>query len=271
MRGEGMEEFIFESGEIDQEVVDAVDDKLLKHITSKTLDLIKKLEKKTLNGGNEVFDKFDKFMFLLQNTIELAYACVNAPENTMPIAVTRIAVSLSDLTYAIKNHDHMRKKDPDKHGYVLESMHNLIKVLSLGYCFESENHFSLKDIEAYKLEMEKQESERKQVELKLKEEQIARINKTDEIINDWLKTNAIKDFDFSILKESAYEALKVAIKNECKTISISWIQRKLNVGYARAGMIIDHLEEKGAISTLEEALALGIGKARIIKVVCNKD
>ncbi len=266
-----MEEFIFELGEIDQEVIDAVDDKLLKHITSKTLDLIKDFEKKTLNGGNEVFDKFDKFMGVLQNTIELVYACVDAPENTMPIAVTRIAVSLSDLTCAIKNHEHMRKKDPDKHGYVLESMHNLIKVLSLGHCFERENHFSLKDIEAYKVEMEEQESERKQYELKLKEERIARINKTDKTINDWLKTNAIKDFDFSILHESAYEALKVAIENECKTISISWIQRKLNMGYSRAASIIDHLEENGVISTLEESLSLGIKGMRIIKVVCNKE
>ena len=265
-----MEEYIFQLGEIEQEIVDAVDDKLLKFITSKTLDLIEDMEKKTREGVDEIYSRFDDFMNVVQNTAELSFACVDAKENTMPIAVARIAVSLTGLLYTIKNLRYLSFDDSDKHSYMVESLHNLVKVLSLGYHFERENHFSLEDIAEFAKEMEQLNKERRSILFKQDLKQPERTEQ-DEIIDKWLLKNAVKDFNFSVLKEECYEALKVALEEGRKTIAISWIQRKLKMSYPHAAKIVDHLEENGAISTLEEALSLGIRGVHIIKVVCSKD
>lgn len=264
-----MEEYIFELGEIEQEVVDAVDDKLLKFITSKTLDLIEEMENKVCKGVDEIYSEFDDFMNVVQNTVELAFACVNAKENTMPIAVARIAVSLSGILYTIKNLRYLNFDDSDKHVYMVDSLYRLVKVLSLGYHFERKNHFSLEDIAEFRKEMEQLNKERRSFKFKQDLKQPEKTEQ-DEIIDKWLLKNAVKDYNFSVLKEECYEALKVALEEGKKTIAISWIQRRLKIGYPRAAKIVDHLEENGVISTQEEALSLGVKGGRIIKVTYNQ-
>ena len=49
--------------------------------------------------------------------------------------------------------------------------------------------------------------------------------------------------------ELLIEAIELAVEMEC--ISASMIQRKFKVGYARAGKIIDQMEEQGIVSQFE--------------------
>ena len=66
----------------------------------------------------------------------------------------------------------------------------------------------------------------------------------------------IKDvcLDASIIPEPCYlEGLKYAV--ECGTVSISMLQRRLSVGYPKAGHIIAWMEENGFISSFSGACA----------------
>ena len=45
------------------------------------------------------------------------------------------------------------------------------------------------------------------------------------------------------------EAIKVIVADQ--TASVSMLQRKLKIGYARAGRIIDQLEQKGLVGGYE--------------------
>ena len=66
----------------------------------------------------------------------------------------------------------------------------------------------------------------------------------------------IKDIrlDASIIPEPCYlEGLKYAV--ECGTVSISMLQRRLSVGYPKAGHIIAWMEDNGFISSFSGACA----------------
>ena len=58
-----------------------------------------------------------------------------------------------------------------------------------------------------------------------------------------------KDDDDDGVDPLLEEAIEVVIENQ--TASTSFIQRKLKVGYARAGRIIDQIEERGIISKFQ--------------------
>lgn len=78
----------------------------------------------------------------------------------------------------------------------------------------------------------------------------------DESVTKSEPNDEIKDIhlDASIIPEPCYlEGLKYAV--ECGTVSISMLQRRLSVGYPKAGHIIAWMEENGFISSFSGACA----------------
>lgn len=75
------------------------------------------------------------------------------------------------------------------------------------------------------------------------------------------------DFDCSILSVEEIKILRDALNTELKSISLSLLQRKYGMGFARAVMIVEHLEDCGAISTVEEAKEMGLEKSEQIVLV----
>ncbi len=123
------------------------------------------------------------------------------------------------------------------------------------------------DLEAFKKELEgqKRQDEKKRKEIAQKEQQ--KIQSSKEKVANWRAENKNKNFDVSILDELQFKILKEALKTELKCLSLSWIQRRFSMGYAKAGSIVDFFEQNGIVSTFEESCELGVGKyGRIIRV-----
>ena len=81
--------------------------------------------------------------------------------------------------------------------------------------------------------------------------------------------NEIKDIrlDAVIIPEPCYlEGLKYAV--ECGTVSISMLQRRLSVGYPKAGHIIAWMEDNGFISSFSGACArkVYLSKAQLARL-----
>lgn len=61
--------------------------------------------------------------------------------------------------------------------------------------------------------------------------------------------------------------LKEALETELKCISISWIQRRFCIGFAKAASIVDFFEKHDILSTYKQSCELGAEKfGRIIRV-----
>ncbi len=123
------------------------------------------------------------------------------------------------------------------------------------------------DIEAFKKELEaqKRQEEKRRKENAKKEQQEIQLSK--EKVEKWRSENLNKNFAVSILDELQLKILKEALETELKCLSISWIQRRFSMVYAKAGSIVDFFEQNGIVSTFEEACDLGVGKCgRIIRV-----
>ena len=88
-----------------------------------------------------------------------------------------------------------------------------------------------------------------------------------ENVERWRLENLNKDFDVSVLDEFQLKILQEALETELKCLSLSWLQRKFNMGYPKACVIVDFFEKQGIVSTYEEACDLGVEKyGRIIRV-----
>ena len=116
-------------------------------------------------------------------------------------------------------------------------------------------------------ELQNQKQQIKQRKKELEETKRQEIQLSKEKVEKWRSENLHKNFDVSRLDELQLKILKEALETELKCISISWIQRRFSMGYAKAGNIIDFFEQNGIVSTFEEANELGVEKyGRIIRV-----
>ncbi len=133
----------------------------------------------------------------------------------------------------------------------------------------SEKDFSTTegDIAVAEKEMEDKKQQAEQRKKELVETRRQEIQSKKEKVAKWRLENMNTNFDASILDELKLRILKEALETELKCISISWIQRRFSMGYAKAGCIVDFFEQNGIVSTFEEACELGVGKyGRVIRV-----
>lgn len=256
-------------GRIEEKVVAAVNDDLMEYIVEDTRDLIHTFEVKILQKEYDVFLKFDKLLERVQNVIELSFRYVNNPDNTIPCDVAWLLVDLAELKCTINKCDYEFEEVDDffEEPKIVGDLGSFISDTASGYFVERDYYFTLDDIEAYKNKIAAEDESRKRHLQKNEEERQKYIKEKKDVIDKWRKENLNKDFDVSVLSEEEINILKVALEMELKSISISWVQRRFAMGYCKAGRIIDHLEECGAISTYEEVEALGLAKSgRIIKI-----
>ncbi len=256
-------------GRIEEKVVAAVNDDLMEYIVEDTRDLIHTFERKILQKKYDVFSKFDKLMERVQNVIELSFRYVNNPDNTIPCDVAWLLVDLAELKCTINKCDYEFEEVDDffEEPKIVGDLGIFIADTASGYFIERDYYFTLDDIEAYKNKITAEDESRKNQLQKNEEDRQKYIKEKKDFIDAWRKENINKEFDITVLSEEELNILKVALEMELKSISISWVQRKFAMGYCKAARIIDHLEECGAISTLEEAEKLGLSKSgRIVKI-----
>lgn len=251
---------------IPKEVIDMViEDDLMLYIIDDTQTLISTFESKILNKEYEVFQKFDKLMERVKNVIELSFRCAGNPERTITSEVALLLVDLTELKVTMQNCDYKFAKLGDffEEPIIIEDLMELIYRTAMGQIVERETYFTVHDIEVYKNKMLRLNGSEKSCKQKY---QLAKTEK--EIMEIWRTQHLNKDFDKSVLSEQDYEILKKAYdETEPKTISISWVQRAYNMGYARAGAIIDRLEASGAISSYRDMEGLGLLTSKRIIIV----
>lgn len=254
---------------IEEKVVATVNDELMEYIVEDTRSLIHTFESKILQKKYEVFLKFDKLLERVQNVIELSFRYVNNPDNTIPCDVAWLLVDLAELKCTINKCDYEFEEVDDffEEPKIVGDLGSFISDTASGYFVEHDYYFTLDDIESYKNKIAAEDEARKNHLQKNEEERQKYIKEKKDVIDNWRKENLNKDFDVSVLSKEEINILKVALEMELKSISISWVQRRFAIGYCKAGRLIAHLEECGAISTYEEAKRLGLTKAeQIIKV-----
>ena len=253
---------------IKNDVIELLDDGLMEYIVEDTRLLISSIESQILKGNYEVFGKFDKLMERVKNVIELSFRYVNHSEKTIPCDVAWLLLDLADLKSTINKCDYKFEEygNLDEPQIVAE-LGEFIADTASGYFVERDYYFSKEDIEVYKNKRYAEVKAQKNENQKNEEERLKYIADKKDVIENWRKENLNEDFDSSVLSEEEIQILKVALTMELKYISISWVQCKFAMGYCKAGRIIEHLEECGAISTFEETENLGLAKSgRIIKI-----
>jgi len=93
------------------------------------------------------------------------------------------------------------------------------------------------------------------------------VDEKKELVARWREQNLNSEFDVMELTEDEELAMRVALRTELKSVSVSWLQHVVHVGFRKARAILSHLEELGAISTLEEALRVGLlHNERIVRI-----
>jgi len=132
-----------------------------------------------------------------------------------------------------------------------------------------ENDFSTTegDIAVAEKQMEEQKQQSEQRKKELVETRRQEIQSKKDKVEKWRLENMNKNFDATILDELKLRILKEALETELKCLSLSFIQRKFNMGYPKACVIVDFFEKQGIVSTYEESCTLGVDKfGRIIRV-----
>ena len=90
------------------------------------------------------------------------------------------------------------------------------------------------------------------------------------LIESGIKPNYEDAFDSDTEEEKnttesiAMRVLKEALTLSDKCITISWIQRRFNFGYGKAAFIMDWLEEKGYVQTIEQMKREKLSGRRIL-------
>lgn len=256
-------------GRIEDKVISVLNDGLMEYIVEDTRNLIHSFESKILQKEYEVFSKFNKLLERVQNVIELSFRYASNSENTIPCDVAWLLVDLVELKCAISKCDYEFEEIDDFFGdpKIVDDLGCFIADTASGYYVERDYYFTIEDIENYKNKRVTENESHKNHIQKNEEERQKYIKDKKGIIDNWRKENLKKDFDVNVLSEEERQILKVALEMELKSISISWIQRRFAIGYCKAGRIIDHLEECGAISTYGEVEKLGLSKSdRIVKI-----
>ena len=254
---------------IKKEVIDLLDEKLMDYIIEDTRHLISAFEDHVSKKDYDVFSKYDKFIEKIQNVIELSFKYVKKTEKTISCDVAWILLDLNDLKKVIRNCDYKFEEYDDffEEPQLVMDLDSFIHDTASGYLIQREHYFSVDDVLAYKNKMEAEiESTNERIK-KNKEKREKYVNDKKGIVEEWLKDHVKIDFDCSILSVEETKILRDALNTELKSISLSLLQRKYGMGFARAVMIVEHLEDCGAISTVEEAKEMGLEKSEQIVLV----
>lgn len=275
--------------EIKQEVIKMIDKGLLEYMVYDTQYLIQKFDIKVIREEVEVFSKFDEFFETIQNVTELIFKYYNVPNIAIPCDVASLLIKLTRLWENIRSCDYkFEQVDFIGEPEIANRLYDFIDKAAQGIIPERNTYFTEKDIDAYK----KQRLAEKEVDITLNDftphrinnqrliEKRAKLNQfrsqdnNDEAygehdlekIKKWREENLNKDFDANVLTEDEVKVLRAGLEREF-IVAINYIQFWFNMGYPKASIIFENLETNGAISTEEEAKALGLGKGeRAIKV-----
>jgi len=275
--------------EIKQEVIKMIDKGLLEYIVYDTQYLIQKFDIKVIREEFEVFSKFDEFFETIQNVTELIFKYYNVPNIAIPCDVASLLIKLTRLWENIRSCDYkFEEVDFIGEPEIANRLYDFIDKAAQGIIPERNTYFTEKDIDAYK----KQRLAEKEVDITLNDftphrinnqrliEKRAKLNQfrnqdnNDETygehdlekIKKWREENLNKDFDATVLTEDEVKVLRAGLEREF-IVAIKYIQFWFNMGYPKASIIFENLETYGAISTEEEAKALGLAKSeRVIKI-----
>lgn len=254
---------------IKKEVIDLLDDKLMRYIIDDTRTCISAFERQVVKKNYDVFSEFDKFLEKIQNVIELSSRYVDGSVKTIPCDVAWILLDLNDLKTTIKGCDYEFEGTDDcfEKSKIINKLNTFIYDTASGYLIARDYYFTEKDVEAYKKKRESMIEANKLRRKKNQEKREQYINEKKGIVEDWRKDHLNINFDHSVLSEEETRVLSAALETELKSVSLSWVQRAFGMGYFRAVTIVEHLEECGAISTLEEAKKLGLDKSEQIVLI----
>lgn len=254
---------------IKKEVIDLLDEKLMGYIIEDTRHLISIFEDHISKKDYSVFSKFEKFGEKIQNVIELSFKYVKKSEKTISCDVAWILLDLNDLKNTIRDCDYKFEKYDEffEEPQLVMDLDSFIHDTASGYLIQREHYFSVDDVIAYKNKMEAEIESNNQRIKKNKEKRNKYINDRKGVVEEWLKDHVKLDFDWSVLSVEETKILRDALNTELKSISLSLLQRKFGMGFARAVTIVEHLEECGAISTIEEAKELGLEESEQIVLI----
>ena len=275
--------------EIKQEVVKMLDKGLMEYIVYDAQYLIQKFDIKVIREEFEVFSKFEEFFETIQNVIELIFKYYNVQNTAIPCDVASLLIKLTRLWENIRSCDYkFDQVDFIGEPEIANRLYDFIDKAAQRIIPERDTYFTKKDIDAYK----KQRLAEKEVDITLNDFTPHRINNQRSIekraklnqfrnqenndeaygehdlekIKKWREENLNKDFDATVLTEAEVKVLRAGLEREF-IVAINYIQFWFNMGYPKASIIFENLETYGAISTEEEAKALGLAKSeRVIKI-----
>ena len=237
-----------------EEILEEVSDELFYWILDGTQDAIWKFEERIKKSDFlQVVHKFSDLMKEIKICTDLAFAFDSNADWL--------------LNELVKFKKFLSKKEFNFSGFaILEELDVHIQKIKSNY---SEKDFTTTEgdiaVAEKEMEEEKQQSEQRKNELVEKRRQDIKMKK--ENVERWRLENLNKDFDVSVLDEFQLKILKEALETELKCLSLSWLQRKFNMGYPKACVIVDFFEKQGIVSTYEEACDLAVEKyGRIIRV-----
>ncbi len=240
-----------------EEISEKVSDELFYWILDGTQDAIWKFEERIKKSDFlQVVHKFSDLMKEIKICTDLAFAFdSNFDWLLNELVKFKKFLSKKEFNFSVSD--------------ILEELDAHIQKIKSNY---SEKDFSTTEgdiaVAEKEMEEEKQQSEQRKNELVEKRRQDIKIKK--ENVERWRLENLNKDFDVSVLDEFQLKILKEALETELKCLSLSWLQRKFNMGYPKACVIVDFFEKHGIVSTYEESCELGVDKyGRIIRVSLN--
>lgn len=238
-----------------EEILKEVSDELFYWILDGTQDAIWKFEERIKKlDFLQVIHKFSDLMKEIKICTDLAFAFDS-----------NFDWLLNEL---VKFKKFLSKKEFNFSGSaILEELDAHIQKIKLGNYAERDFSTTEGDIAVAEKEMEEEKQQAEQRKKELAETRRQEIQSKKDKVEKWRLENMNKNFDATILDELKLRILKEALETELKCLSLSFIQRKFNMGYPEACVIVDFFEKQGIVSTYEEAYQLGVGKfGRIIRV-----
>lgn len=150
---------------------------------------------------------------------------------------------------------------------IMEELDAHIQKIKSGNYTESDFSTTEGDIAVAEKQMEEEKRQAEPRKKELIKERRQDIQMKKENVEKWRAENINENFNVSILDEFQLKILQEALETELKCLSISWLQRKFNIGYPKACVIVDFFEKHGIVSTYEESCELGVDKyGRIIRI-----
>ena len=245
-----------------KEILEVVSDGFRYFIYDGTQDVLLFVESKLEKKDSLILEKLDRVMKRIRICTDVAFSF----DDEMKGKLTKDAAWwLSELRRFRKA---LNKKAPELEGskFLCELDEHIEKIKSCKH-LESDYVITLDDVNAQKIEFEKEKEEKETQGKDLAEKIDQEILEYKEKFEEWRSKNMNENFDFSILDELQLDIIKEGLKTELKCISISWIQRNYQMGYAKAGAIVDFFEKNKIVSTYEQSKKLAGGKyGRVILV-----